>query len=183
MGMPSRSSAERYELLHRQSDIASDAAKQDRRHIATAVRGHSRRPSVRVAELLVRTALADFLKSESCEYRDDFSRLEDGNRRHPLSGYYDDLSANELARNHGRSFVKDHGDDFLEVFIEFLKRLALTVRTRETGNVSDIESGIRAMLNNGCESLHRSSPVFCCVNPLYCGSASLNSSAPVGYPL
>ncbi len=44
---------------------------------------------------------------------------------------------------------------FLEIVVEFLKRLALAVRTRKAGNVADIKPGVRAAFDNGGVTLHR----------------------------
>ena len=110
----------RNEFLYCQTDVAGDAAKQHWRQVASAMYRYSRSSSVTVTESLVRTTLSNFLESECLEHGYDFPRLEDRNRRHPLSGHHHDLSANELACQRGCALVKDHGNDFLQVVIEFL---------------------------------------------------------------
>ena len=48
-----------------------------------------------------------------------------------------------------RTVVEYHGDGFLEVVIEFLKRLTLAMRAGKAGNVTDVKSCIRATFENG----------------------------------
>ena len=55
----------RDELLDRQADIAGYPAKQNRREVAALVDRNRRGASIRMAEPLVRTPLADFLKAET----------------------------------------------------------------------------------------------------------------------
>ena len=121
---------------------------------------HRGRPSVRMAELLVRAALSNFFKTERGEHDYDLSRLEDRDRRHPRSSDYDDLGANKFAFHDGHTFVEDQGNDFLEIVIELLKRFALAVRAGKARNVTDIEAGIRTMFNYGSKNLHRRTPDF-----------------------
>jgi len=70
------------------------------------------RAAVLMPKLLVRPTLADFLETECRENGDRFTRLENRNRGHPVSGHDDDLRADELARHCGYAVVEDHGDDF-----------------------------------------------------------------------
>ena len=59
------------------------------------------------------------------------------------SGYDDGLGADVLGFHDRLAIVEQHGNDLLEILGEFLDRLPLTMRTRETGDVADIETGIR----------------------------------------
>ena len=50
--------------------------------------------------------------------------------------------------------AKKHGDDLLEVIIEFFERFALAVRARKTGDVSNVEARFRTTLDDGGEGTH-----------------------------
>jgi len=151
IGLPAVS----HEFVYRQSDIARDAAKQDRRQVATAVNRYGGCATVRMAEPFVRTALTDFREPERNENGDRFAGLEDGNWRQASSGHDDGLRPNELARHRGHPFLENHGDDFPEVGVELVQCLALAVRTRKPRNVSDVKARFRAAFHDRSEGIHR----------------------------
>ena len=49
-------------------------------------------------------------------------------------------------------FLPDHCDDVPEVGAPFL--IPLAVRARESGNVADLQAGVRALLHDGGAGIH-----------------------------
>ena len=69
-------------LFHSEANILTDLPEQNRRNISTRVEGYSCTPSIRVSKLLMRTALADLIKSKLDQNRDYFLWFEDWNFAH-----------------------------------------------------------------------------------------------------
>ena len=155
------------ELVDSQADISSNAAKQDGRQVTASMNRDGGRAAVRMTEPLMRTALSYFRKAGRDKNGDDLARLEDGYEHHAISGHDDGLRADVFARHLGQPVVEDHGDDFLEVVVEFVARLPLAVRTRKTGDIADIEARIRATLHDGGVAVHGLGypSLVVCVNP------------------
>ncbi|MDE0303571.1 MAG: hypothetical protein OXI87_01615 [Albidovulum sp.] len=108
-----------------------------------------------MAELLVRASLPGFLETEGGENGNDFTRLENGAGGHWLSSYENDLRADRLGLRRRSTVVQEHWDDFPEIAIELVERLALAVRSGKARNMADIQTGVPAALDNGGESVHR----------------------------
>jgi hypothetical protein len=70
------------QLVHREPNVARNLAKECRRDVTPRMEGNGRDATVRMAELLVRTALADFREAGPLEQRDHFTRLENRRFRH-----------------------------------------------------------------------------------------------------
>ena len=70
------------ELIGREPDLLDDLAQQIRRDVTADVEWHSRDAAIRVAELLMRSTLANFHESELPEDADNFSRFENRELRH-----------------------------------------------------------------------------------------------------
>ena len=70
------------QLVDREAYVARDLPQQRGRDVAPCMEWNGRHTAVRVAELLVRTSLADFGEPQPLEQRDDFPRLEDWRFRH-----------------------------------------------------------------------------------------------------
>ena len=66
----------------------------------------------------------------------------------PYSGDHDGLGADVLSLHDWLTVVEEHGNDLLEILGELLDRFPLTMRARETGDVTDIETGIGTALDH-----------------------------------
>ena len=69
-------------LLNGHPNILRNLAEQERRDVPPRMNRHRRASPVRMAKLLVRTALPDFDKSETLKEANDLTRLEYGNVSH-----------------------------------------------------------------------------------------------------
>lgn len=75
-------------------------------------------------------------------------------RRHQLSRH--DGLRDHVFSNFGRCAVfKEHRDDFAQIGVQLVERLALTVGAGKAWDTADIESGIRASLDDCGIGLHR----------------------------
>lgn len=71
-----------------------------------------------------------------------------------ISGDRHRLSSNELRFHLRLAILQEHRDDLLQVRVELVKRGSLAVGAREPGNVPDVQSGVRAVLNDRSERPH-----------------------------
>lgn len=101
-----------------------------------------------VTELLVRTTLTHFREAERNQDGDNLVWLENGDVPH-CSGDCNVLDTHELRLQLRLAIFKKHGDDFLQIAIQLLKRLTLRVRTSEPGDKPDEEMGLGAALDDG----------------------------------
>ncbi len=65
-------------LLRRRANVLDNLAEQEGGDIASAVHGYSRPSAIQVPKLLVRPSLPYLFEPHPLEYRDHFSRTEDG---------------------------------------------------------------------------------------------------------
>lgn len=70
------------EFVHGQINVFDDLAKQDRRDVVAGMERNRRATSVRMAILLVGSALSHFLKSQVFQYPDDLARFKHRNITH-----------------------------------------------------------------------------------------------------
>ena|GEM_PF-7106760 len=103
------------ELIGREPDILDDLAQQIRRDVTADVEWHSRDAAIRVAELLMRSTLANFHESELPEDADNFSRLRTGS--FGTSTYLDELRSDELSLDLRLTIFKEQSQDLAEVRI------------------------------------------------------------------
>jgi hypothetical protein len=101
-----------------------------------------------VSKLLVRPSLANFRETECNKNGDDLVRFENGDVPH-RSGDRDVLHADKLGLQFWLAVFEKHGDDFLEVVIHLVERLALRVGAREARDKPDKKFGLGATLNDG----------------------------------
>lgn len=109
---------------------------------------HRGRSTVPVPKLLVRPSLAYRCESLGEEAVDNTTRLQDWNRTHTRSSHDKFLGAYELRLHLRFSIFEQHRDDFREVLAEVGQILTLAVRTRKSGNISDILPGVGAPLDD-----------------------------------
>ena len=70
-------------------------------------------------------------------------------------GVHDDgLGPDKLGVELGFAVVKQHGNHFLQIRMQFIQRRALAVRTGEAGHMAHVEVGIGAALDYGGVSVH-----------------------------
>jgi len=115
--------------------------------------GHRRAPSIRMPKLAVRTSLANQGKVQLPQNPHHLARLENRSAAHE-SADGDGLSSYEFSIKTRLTILKEHGDNFLKVFLQFIEGSALGMRPGKTRNVTDIELGFLAPLDDGCEALH-----------------------------
>ena len=70
------------------------------------------------------------------------------------SGHDHGLRTNILPLQRRLPVIQEHGDDLLEVVVEFLKSLALAVCSRKPRDVANVEACIRATFHNGGVGRH-----------------------------
>jgi hypothetical protein len=112
--------------------------------------GHGRHLALGVAKLLVRSALADFRESKALENCNNFSSLEGGDVSHG-SGHGDCLDPNKPNLDLGFAILQQHGDDFLQVAIQFVQTFRLRASPRKARHESDIQASSRVSLDRGSE--------------------------------
>ena len=150
-----------HELVDSQARVPGDAAKQVRGQVTARMHWHGRCAPVRMTEPLVQAALTNFLEAQRGEDGDNLARLEYRDRRHPRS-HHDGLRADILANHRGRSVFEDHGDDFAEIGVELIERLALAVGAGKAGDIPDVKASLPATLDNRgirCPSLPWTGPI------------------------
>src|SRR3546814_5103327 len=70
------------------------------------------------------------------------------------SDLYDVLDTHELRLQLRLAVFKKHRDDFLQISVQLLKRLALRVRASESRDKPDEKTGLGATLNDGRVASH-----------------------------
>ncbi len=145
-GRAFRRSASIDKILNGHPDIKRNPAEQKRRNISTAMDWNRCGSAVGMHKALVGAFLANFLKAYSFEDGNYLSWLEDRNGQH--SSDRNHLRADELANHIGPSVLKDQVNHFLEIFIEFLKSLALAVRAWKTRDIANIKPSVQTTLHN-----------------------------------
>jgi len=99
-----------------------------------------------VPKLFVRTTLPDLPKPQALQPRDHLAGFEDGCPGHD-SGH-DGLDADEFGFKAGLAILEEKGDDFLQIAVELVERLALAVRPGKSGDVADEKSRVRITLHD-----------------------------------
>ena len=141
------------EFLDGYPDVFGDLAQQEGGKIPAFVVGHSGLAAVRMLELAVGALLANEIKAQIPESPLGFGRFEDGNPAHGISDS-DGLGADELCLQVRFAILEQHGNNFTEVFVQFVERLSLGVCAGKSGNVSDKQTGFGTPFDNGGERLH-----------------------------
>ena len=144
-------------ILHGHADVFGNLPQQDGRKITPRVERDSGATAIRMPELLMRTALTNFLKPQPLQNRNDFAGLEDGDTGH--SRNFDGLHSDELRFESRGAVLAQHLDDFLQIRVEFIERRGLRMRARKAGNIANIKSGIRATLDHCGIGFHIGSPL------------------------
>lgn len=114
----------RQEFLDRQADVAGDLAEQDGRDVAV-------------------------LHQQS----DDLARLQDRRPRHGLR-HGDCLDADEFGVEGGVAVLEQQADDLLQVAVQFVEGLALTMCPGEPGHIPDVQPGIGVTFDDRGEGPH-----------------------------
>ncbi len=94
----------------------------------------------------MRTALADFRKTECTENSDDLTRLENGGVPHRLRNG-DVLDADELGLKVWLTIFEQHCDDFLQVTVNLVESFALRMGSGKTWDKTHKKLGLCAALN------------------------------------
>lgn len=118
---------------------------------------NGRAAAVGMPELLMRTALPDLDKPELPEKRDDFARFQNWRLAHRLR-HFDGLCADEHAVESRIACLEEHFEHFLKIGPQFVKRLALAVRTGKTWHPPHVQTGVRVSFDDGSEVFHDGNP-------------------------
>jgi len=78
---------------------------------------------------------------------------QDGHIAHRLPDHHQ-LSADELRLQSGLTVLEEHGDNFLEILIELVQALRLTVSAGKTRDVTHVNSGLRALFDDDGVGIH-----------------------------
>jgi hypothetical protein len=133
-------------LIKCETDVFGDLAEQDGRDVPALMEWNRCAASRGIAELLVRPALADFGETEFDENGDDFIGLEDRNIAHGLRDG-DVLNPDEFGLQHRFAVFQQHGDDFVQVMIDFIQRFPLGMSAGKAGNKANKQAGLRTPFN------------------------------------
>jgi hypothetical protein len=95
------------QLIKCETDVFGDLTEQDWRDVSTLMEWHRCAPSGRIAELFVRTALANFGEPESEKNGYNFIGFKDGNIAHNSSDGYV-LNSNKLGFQFGFAVFEKH---------------------------------------------------------------------------
>jgi hypothetical protein len=136
------------ELIECKPDVLHYLAEQDGRDIAALMERHRCASAICVSKLFVRTPLTDFRETEGNKNGDDLARFENGDVPH-CSGDRDVLHADKLGLQIWLTVFEKHGDDFLEVVVQLVERLALRVGARKAGDKSHKEICLGAAFDHG----------------------------------
>ena len=134
------------ELIKREPDVFGDLTEQDWGDISTLMKWNRCAAACGIAELLVRSALADFGKTEFDENGNDFAGFEDGNVPHNSSDG-NVLHANKLGLQHGFTIFQKHCNNIVQVAVDLVQRFPLGMSTGKTGNKTNEQASLRAPLN------------------------------------
>jgi hypothetical protein len=75
-------------------------------------------------------------------------------RHRPYSANCNRLPADKLRLQFRVAIFQEHLDDLLEISVQLIQRLGLTVGPGEAGDIAHIETGVRALLNQCPVRLH-----------------------------
>ena len=139
------------QLFQRHANIFGDLAKQDRRDIAAGMHWDGRRAAVGMAKLLVGAALAYFHETTPREKRDYLARFKDRNPGH-LNDY--GVGSDKFGLQLWLTILEQHRYHLAEIRMQLVERCPLAVRTREAGNVPDIQVRFRAVLDDSGVATH-----------------------------
>ncbi|OFZ70433.1 MAG: hypothetical protein A2Z01_00100 [Betaproteobacteria bacterium RBG_16_58_11] len=90
--------------------------------------------------------MADFGKTEFDEDGNDFIGLEDGNVAHNSSDS-DVLDPDKLGLKLGFTIFQKHGNNIMQVAVDFIQRFPLGMSAGEAGNKTNEQASLRAPLN------------------------------------
>ena len=102
-----------------------------RRDVAPQLKRHSRPATIGVPKLSVGTSLPDFCKPQFPKQRHDLAWLENRWLCHELRHFHR-LRPDELALEPEIAVIKEHLDNFLKTYPEFVQRLTLAMRARKS---------------------------------------------------
>jgi hypothetical protein len=140
------------ELLQCEANIACDLSEQRGRDVSALVNRNCSDATIGVAELFVRTALANLSEAQPLQPCHDLTRLED--RWLGQESRHDSLDADELGFKLRFAIFEQEGDDLFQVSVEFVERLGLAVSAGKTRDIADVQAGIGITLHDGGISLH-----------------------------
>ena len=140
-------------LVEGQPDILGDLAQQDRRNVTPLMEWNGGAPAVGMTKLFVRTALTNLDKPKRNQNGNDLRRLQDRDVSHPSSDC-DILNSDELGFEYRLAILEKHRNDFLEIAIELIERLALRMGAGKPGHESDKQLGPGTLLDHRRKNSH-----------------------------
>ena len=134
------------ELIESKPDVLYDLSEQDGRDIAAMMERHCSASALCISKLLMRTALADFRRTECTENSDDLTRLENGGVPHRLrNGYV--LDTDKLGLKVWLTIFEQHCNDFLQVTVNLVESFALGMGSRKAWDKPYKKLGLGAAYN------------------------------------
>ncbi len=134
------------QLIEREADIFGYLTEQDWGDIPTLMKWNRCATACGITELFVRSALADFGETEFDQDGDDFMGLEDGNVAHNSSDG-NVLDSDELGLEHGFAVFQKHGNNIMQIVVDFIQCFSLGMGAGETRNKTDEQASLWASLN------------------------------------
>lgn len=156
--LPGHKSAVFQKILHRHADVLGDLSQQDGRKIASRVKRNGGAAAIRMSKLLMRSALANFLKPKPLQNGNHNARFEDGDAGHSCN--FDGLHPDKLRLKTWGAVLAQHFNHFFEIGIDLVQRRGLGMRTGKTGDVTHIKPCVRATLDYCCISFHKQGPLY-----------------------
>ena len=121
------------EIIKREPDVFGDLTEQDRGDVPTLMKRNRCAVPRSIAELFVRSALANFGETKLDEDSNDFIGLEDGSLAHDSSNS-DVLNSDKLGFQYGFTIFQKHCNNLVKVVINFIQRCSLGMGAGETRN-------------------------------------------------
>nr|VFK34240.1 MAG: hypothetical protein BECKMB1821I_GA0114274_10665 [Candidatus Kentron sp. MB] len=146
------------ELIQGQPGILGDLPKKHWGDIPALVKGDRRCLSRWMSKLPMGTALPDFLEPEIRQNCQHLARFKNWCASHAKSGNGDLLNSDELRFHPGFPIFQQHPDDFFEISLQFIQGLSLRMRALKLWNGAYIQSGFRALLDDGSVTFHFMTP-------------------------
>ncbi len=135
------------EVFHGGTDVLNDLPQQRGRNITSLVQRDGGAPAVGVTILDMGTSLPHRHETQPLQNTADLGGFQDGDVAHGL-GNTDGLRADKFTLKLGLAVLQQHGDNFTEVGLQFIKRLRLGMSAGKTRNVTDQQAGVGIALDD-----------------------------------
>jgi hypothetical protein len=111
--------------------------------------------------LHVGSTLPNKEESERLQNAAYLSWFENGRLRHVLCRDGDTLRPDELSLQIRLAILQQHFDDLTQILLQLIKRFALRMRPRKSGNVADVKGCVRTALDDRGVGSHAKTIMRC----------------------